>query len=112
LDVEGEEGCNDFIALGSSLCTQCLKYVDAMLKMSYLSWSLEPHKAVVIVCKKTTTRLELELGTKACLNLQEVTTLGAGAWNQSLLEYAEEDNILGAGALNHKVSSTSKSCIL
>ncbi len=102
-----------------------------MHKMSHLSWSLEPHKAVLIVCKKTTTCLELELGTKACLNLQEDTILGAGAWNQKLLEYAEEDNILGAGAwnqsclkyakednilgagaLNHKVSSTSKSCIL
>lgn len=56
-----------------------------MHKMSYLSWSLEPHKAVLIVCKKTMTRLELELGTKANLNLQEDTILGAGALNQIYL---------------------------
>jgi hypothetical protein len=43
---------------------------------------------------------------------EEDNILGAGAWNQSCLKYAKEDNILGAGALNHKLSSTSKSCIL
>ncbi len=65
-----------------------------MHKMSYLSWSVEPHKAVHIVCKKTTTRLELELRTKACLNLQEDTILGAGAWNQSCLNMPKKTTSL------------------
>ncbi len=78
-----------------------------MHKMSYLSWSLEPHKAVLIVCKKTTTHLELELGTKTCLNLHEDTVLGAGAWNQSCLNMPKKTTSLELELATANIKTTS-----